>query len=157
MGALPSRYLKVGYVNPQNEWNSIHDSMHVSSAIYKVQGSPLTFVLVRKTLRYRLHVCRLSMQRSCKHLCVCGNLKGVHNRRRFDEDEDVLLLCHLFLFPSNHPCGLLGWIRSTVILSKCPNHWSLWWTILSTWVVLKLNDCRMSSFPFFYSPTFRPE
>src|SRR6218665_3707872 len=57
----------------------------------------------------------------------------------------------LFLFLLNVACSALCGIRSTVIFSTCPNHWSLRWTTLSSKVVWIPNACLISSFLIFYS------
>jgi len=58
----------------------------------------------------------------------------------------------IFRFLSNLVCSELCGIRSTVILSTCPNHRSLRWTTLSKSRVAWLpNACLMSSFPVFCS------
>src|SRR6218665_309942 len=57
----------------------------------------------------------------------------------------------LFLFPSNLARSALCGIRSTTILSTCPNHQSLCWMTLSSRVVWLHSACLMSSLLIFCS------
>src|SRR6218665_2431773 len=57
----------------------------------------------------------------------------------------------LFLFPSNLACSALCGIRSTVILSTCPNQRSLHWTTLPSRVVWLPKTCHHFLFCVVYS------